>query len=242
MRRHLKRIAAPKCMRILRKIHVWITRPSPGPHPLNRCIPLMVLVRDYLKLGTNSYECKKIIKRGEILVDGRARKSPKFPIGFMDVVSIPKMKKNYRITITKGGYIEPIEIPENESNLKICMIVNKKAIRDGKVQLNLHDGRNILLDKKEASKYQTQASILISIPDQKILNYIPFEKGTKVFLIAGTHAGETAVIEDFHNYEGPQPDRVVLKNEKGEVYETVKDYAFGIGIKKSEVTITGGNP
>lgn len=34
VRRHLKRIAAPKTWPIKRKEHKWIVRPTPGPHPL----------------------------------------------------------------------------------------------------------------------------------------------------------------------------------------------------------------
>ena len=39
-------------------------------------------------------------------VDGRVRTDPKFPLGLFDVLSIPKIKKNYRIMIdVKGRFI-----------------------------------------------------------------------------------------------------------------------------------------
>ena len=45
-------------------------------------------------------------KGGNLLVDNRPRKDPKFPLGFMDCLSIPKIKKNYRILIdVKGRFV-----------------------------------------------------------------------------------------------------------------------------------------
>ena len=73
-----------------------MVRPRPGPHKLNECIPLQILVRDVLKLVDTGSDAKRMIKMGEILVDGKPRKDHKYPAGLMDVVSIPKIKKNYR--------------------------------------------------------------------------------------------------------------------------------------------------
>ena len=39
-------------------------------------------------------------------MDGRVRKDPKFPLGFMDVFSIPKIRKQYRVLIdVKGRFV-----------------------------------------------------------------------------------------------------------------------------------------
>ena len=58
---------------------------------------LLIVVRDILKVADNAREAKIIINNGDILVDGRARKDYKFPVGFMDVISLPKSKKVYRV-------------------------------------------------------------------------------------------------------------------------------------------------
>ena len=45
-------------------------------------------------------------KQANCYVDGRVRKDPKFPLGLMDVFSIPRIKKNYRVLIdVKGRFI-----------------------------------------------------------------------------------------------------------------------------------------
>ena len=58
--RHLKRLAAASCLKIKRKEFKWIVKPSPGPHPKNLCIPLAVLIRDYLGFARNMREVKYI--------------------------------------------------------------------------------------------------------------------------------------------------------------------------------------
>ena len=41
-----------------------------------------------------------------IRIDGRVRTNPKFPLGLMDVLSFPKLKKNYRCLIdVKGRFV-----------------------------------------------------------------------------------------------------------------------------------------
>lgn len=47
-RRHLKRKPAPKTWPIHRKEQVWTIKPRPGPHPISRCLPLTLVVRDIL--------------------------------------------------------------------------------------------------------------------------------------------------------------------------------------------------
>ena len=96
MKKHLKRLAAPLPWHSTKKTAVWITRPRPGPHPIERGIPLLVVVRDMLGYCDTAIEARRIIGNREIMVDGRIVTDPKRPIGFMDVVSIPKTKENFR--------------------------------------------------------------------------------------------------------------------------------------------------
>ena len=68
--RHLKRHAAPTSWKIRRKKFTWAIKPSPGPHPKERSIPLAVLLRDILGIAENAREAKKIVKAGKIAVTG----------------------------------------------------------------------------------------------------------------------------------------------------------------------------
>lgn len=234
MSKHLKRIAAPKTYNTFRKSNVWIVKVAPGPHSKRTSIPLMFIIRDMLHLTRDALETKRLINHGMVLVDGIVRKDYKFPIGLMDIVSIPKLKKNYRVFIDHKGRITLLEVDDKEAKLKLCT-VNNKVNYKGKMQLNLHDGTNILLSKTEAKKYHTEGSVLLSLPERKLLKFLTSKEGAPVFITGGNHIGEIAVISGFHKFEGLQKDLVVLKNNKGIVFETKIDYAFVIGEKKPEV-------
>ena len=182
----LKRLAHPLAK--AKKKAKYTVAPR-GPHPLERSIALAVLIRDYLGFGETYKEVKKVIKKGEILVDGREIKDHKFGVGVFDVVEIPKMNKAYRI-LPRGKKLIPVEIDENEKKLKICKIIGKKAVKGGRIQFNLHDGRNILGE----NTYNTQDSLLIEVPSQKIVKHIPFKEGVLCFIFAGKNAGKTGKI------------------------------------------------
>ncbi|MGH7339935.1 MAG: S4 domain-containing protein, partial [Candidatus Rokuibacteriota bacterium] len=96
MSKHLKRLNAPKAMRVERKKHHWVVKPSPGAHPLLRSVALAVLVRDHLHLAETAREAKGIIGRREVKVDGRPVTNAAFAVGLMDVVSIEKTGDHYR--------------------------------------------------------------------------------------------------------------------------------------------------
>ena len=213
----LKRLASPKWWPIERKIKKF-TVPPRGPHKKSLSLPLQVLLRDALKLAETGKEAKIVIKRGEILIDGRKIKDPKFGVGIFDLIEIPSIKKSWRI-IPKNG-LSLIEIPENEKKLKICKIVDKKTLKGKRDQLNLNDGRNILTKEK----YSTQDSLLIELPEQKIVDHIKFEKGSIAMVLEGRNAGKVSKIKEI------EKNRVWLEDEK--TYEVPKKLIIVVGRDK----------
>jgi len=187
---HQKRLSAPKTYKIPRKISKWIVKPSPGPHNRN-AIPLLVVIRDFLNLADTAREARRIISSGEVLVDGIVRRDYKFPIGLFDVVSIPKIEKNYRIIFDEKGRFVPREV--DDYNMKLYKIINKTIVRGGKVQLNLFDGTNIL----STNDYKTKDSLLLRIPEKEIVDHLKFEDGALVMITGGSHAGEIGKLKDF---------------------------------------------
>lgn len=213
----LKRLASPKWWPIERKIKKF-TVPPRGPHKKNLSLPLQVLLRDTLKLAETGKEARTVIKKGEILIDGRKIKDPKFGVGIFDLIEIPSIKRFWRI-IPKNG-LSLIEIPENEKKLKICKIVDKKTLKGKRDQLNLNDGRNILTKEK----YSTQDSLLIELPEQKIVDHIKFEKGSIAMVLEGRNAGKVSKIKEI------EKNRVWLEDEK--TYEVPKKLVIVVGRDK----------
>ncbi|WP_457548755.1 30S ribosomal protein S4e [Archaeoglobus sp.] len=223
---HQKRLSAPKTYKIPRKIFKWTVKPSPGPHNKN-AVPLLIVVRDYLQLADNAREARRIIASGEILVDGVPRKDYKFPVGLFDVIKIPKLNKSYRMVFDEKGRYVPIEIEDD--NLKLYKIVNKTMVKGGRIQLNLFDGTNVLGD----NSFKTKDSILMEIPEKKIVDHLPFEIGALVMITGGTHAGEMGRVKDYKIVRSSSPNLVTVEVE-GKELTTIEDYIFVVGKKDDE--------
>ena len=146
-RKHLKTYKAPKTWPIHPKEDTWTVKPSAGSHSIENSLSLTLVIRDILKLADNSREAKRIINSGNVLVDGRVIKDYKFPVGFMDIIEIPKTGEVYRVLLDKKGRLQLNKIEENDS--KLCKIVNKSTIKGGKIQVNLHDGKNVIIDEND---------------------------------------------------------------------------------------------
>lgn len=243
MKRNLKRLRAPKFWKEPKKHGKWAAKPRAGPHRQFESIPLMVVLRDVLKIAETGKEAKSIIKMGKVFVDGKARKDQKYPAGAMDVIAIQDYKSYYRIVPTTKG-LELIEIDSKEANKKICSIVGKTTVRDKKLQLNLHDGRNLIVAdsggsdaaKKATEKYNTGDSLLIEVPSQKILEHAKLEKGALALIAKGRNIGMLGKIEGIIVTKTKEPNKIIC-DLAGEKLEVIKDYIFVVGKDKPFVTI-----
>lgn len=222
----MKRFYAPKQWQIKRKGIKFVSRPNPGPHSFRLSMPLNLVIRDLLEYAKNTGEVRRILQNKNVIIDGIRRKDHKFPVGFMDTIVFKETNDYFRVVLNKKGKIALIKIEKNEANLKLCKIIGKSNVK-GKTQLNLYDGRNILLDK---NNYKVGDSLLINLPKQEIKQHLKSEKGVFIYLIGGKHIGETGIVEDV------VADKIKYKKDSN-VYETLKAYAFVIGKEKQLIKI-----
>jgi small subunit ribosomal protein S4e len=225
----MKRLSAPVKWAIPRKTYRWVVKSSPGPHKLKDSIPLQLVVRDRLKLCDTASEARYIIGKHEIMIDGKVVTNYKHPVGFMDVISVPKLKEHYRVMLDTKGKIRLIKIEADESRWKLVRIENKTTVKGGKIQLNMHDGKNILLPKNQ---YKVCDVLKIELGTNKILGVYTFEKGNLAMFIGGSHTGKMAKITDLKVTRSPMPNLV-----KFEDFSTSQDYVFVVGRETSEITI-----
>jgi len=229
---HLKRLLAPGYWRIPKKAFKWTVSPSPGPHPADECIPLLIVIRDLLHLAETGKEAKAIIKKGEVLVDGKPRKDQGYPVGIFDVISIPKIQKHFRVIPFKDG-LKLIEIKAEESDKKIVRINNITAVKGGKLQLNLNDGKNILVEKK---LYSTGDSLLLELPSLRILQHIPLKEGVVVIATKGKMSGKLLTVKKITEGKFKQPSKLICDYEGKEV-EVLKEHAIAVGEKEPLISI-----
>ena len=219
---HLKRVAAPRTWPITRKTSKWVAKPAPGAHSEERGMPLVVVLRDLLHLADKSKEIKQILHEGQVLVDGRVRKDHRFVVGMFDTVSIPKIDASYRVMIGDNGKFKLV--PVRDASTKLCKIVNKTVVREGKIQLNLHDGTTMLA----SNDYKTKDSILIKVPERTIDQHLNYGVGSLVFVADGKHAGTIGRVKAIKVVRSSAPNTVMITTDKGD-FETVEKYVFVIG-------------
>ena len=231
--KHLKRLAAPRAVQIHRKEFKWTYKVTAGPHPVQRSIPLALVVRDYLKLCDTAREATRILQGKAVFVDGRVVTRPKFAVGLMDVVSIPGVKLHFRVLLDRNGRLALHAIDESAAGWKLCRIEDKSTQKGGRTQLNLHDGRNLLV-KEDA--YKTGAVLKLKVPEQKVLSKIEMKEGSVVFLTGGSHVGELATFVKLEEKKSPKPNLVHLQaGDAG--FATIKPYVFPVGEGKAEISI-----
>ncbi|MGZ7159076.1 MAG: 30S ribosomal protein S4e [Methanobacterium sp.] len=235
-RKHLKRYKAPKHWPIHPKENKWTVKPSAGPHAIEKSLPLLLIVRDILKVADNSREAKSIINNGNILVDGRIRKDYKYPVGFMDVVEIPKTEKVYRVLPDEKGRLILHPIAAENKEFKLVKITDKTIIKGGKTQINLHDGRNYL----DEGEYKVGDVVILKIPEQDVNDVISFENGTIGLITGGKHIGEIGRIKDINITRSSMPNTVEMETEDKKTFLTLKDYVFVIGKDEAAITLPGG--
>lgn len=240
--RHLKRMPAPVFWPIHRKEFKWVVKPKPGPHPIRQALPLLLVVRDVLGLAKTKKEARSLIAEGQVEVDGRIRREEKFPVGLMDLVRIPSAKKTYRMITTqeKGLTLHPVKA--EESTFKLCRIENKNIIKDGHIQLNLHDGRNILLKVKDPRKstedtYTTSGVLKIKVPNQEIIDYIKMGEGVFTIVTGGKNIGRYGKIVKLEQEAGPHPTVVTIEAKDGNQFQATLNYVFAIGTNKPWISI-----
>jgi len=211
----------------------WITTQKPGSHPEERSVPLNVVVRDILKFAQNAREASKIINSGMIIVNGKVRKDVKYNVGLMDVISIPKADKYYRVMPSVYGYgitgLVFKEIPEGEAKIKLGKITGKTIIHGGKVQLNMNNGYNIIVDD---DNYHVNDVIVQDVLNGNIIEVLKFDKGKVAVTVSGRHAGHFGEIKE--TIKGTENRKSTTK--LGDV-NTLTDYIFVVGDKKPLITI-----
>lgn len=220
MKRHLKRIGMPKSWPTKRKGITFIARPRPGPHNLKEGITINIILKDILKLAKTTKEIKAILNTKSFLVDNIVRTDYRFPLGVMDTISIKD--KHYRLVLDKKGKFKIISIKKEEAKEKIAKIIGKKPLKKKKMQINLYDGKNILVDKDE---YKVGDSVIVS--DNKIKKCLKLEKGSFIYLTGGKHIGEIGKVEEIKKHKGITKDTITISANKKKI-ETSKDYAYVI--------------
>jgi len=225
---YLKRLNAPKTWKIQRRGLKFITRPKPGAHKMELCLPLNIVMRDMLGHTSTTKELRTLLIGKEVLVDGIKINEKAHQVGLFDVLEIPKIDEHHRMLVTDKGYLLLNKIDKKEAGFKPCKVLNKTILKGGKFQLNLDGGINILVPD---NSYSTGDTLVLSLPDKKITSHIKLEKGVYIFLNGGKHIGDHGAVEEIKGTS------VSYKSHTGTLVDTLKKYALVIGKDKPLISL-----
>lgn len=192
-------------------------------------IPLLVVVRDILKMANNAREAKRIINEKNIHIDGVARTDYKHMVGLFDIVSIPATNEYYRVLLDSKNRFKLFKEDANAG--KLCRINNKTIVRKGAIQLNLHDGTNVL----GSNDYKTFDTIILDTKDHKIIKHLAYKAGNLAMIVGGEHSGEIGKIKQIRKVRGSGTNMVAISNERE--FETVEAYVYVIGETTPQIKV-----
>ncbi len=206
---HLKRNKVPKAWPIPRKGSTFIAIAS---HEKAKSIPLLVVLRDILKIAKTRKEIKHFVFNGDVKINNKVRRSELFPVQVFDIVNLEKTSKNYRMEIVNKKFALK-EISGKEKDEKIVKIIGKRTLGKDRVQMNLQDGQNFLTKEK----FKLGDSAIINTKENKIVKILEIKSGAKVEIISGKHAGEMGVVKEIIQLKRKKSYKIKLEGKEVEV-------------------------
>jgi small subunit ribosomal protein S4e len=242
----LKRKPAPRFWPIHRKEMPWIVKPSSGSHSLESCLPLTLVLRDILGVAQTRKEAKMILSEGKVLVDGTIRSKDDFPVGLMDVISMPEADKYYRVMPShKGLVLNPIS--KEEANFKLVRVEDKTTVENG-VQIALHDGSNMFVKVADVKKpievtYETFDILKVTYPEKQVVSTLKTKEGNLAIITGGKNIGKQGKIVEIEKTEAKKRRQalVVIEDANGVRYQTILDFIFSIGENEPLIGLTEVN-
>jgi len=230
-KKHLKRINAPKSWMLDKLGGIFATKPSQGPHKYRESIPLSIILKNRLKYALTGREVMMIVndKEGNIAVDGKLRKDPRFPAGLMDVVSIKKTGELYRVLYDVKGRFVLRNISQEEAKFKLCK-VTKRSVGPNKIPyIVTHDGRTIRFPNPALAVLDT---IKIDLATGTVVDHLPFETSNLALITSGNNVGRVGVIVHRDRHVGGF-DIVHVRDARGHSFATRIANIFVIGKGKN---------
>ncbi|WP_128476390.1 30S ribosomal protein S4e [Halorussus pelagicus] len=224
MTKHQKRLSVPKSWPVERKTETFTVKADSGPHGEDG-VPLIILLRDVLGYVGSRKEARYALDQGNVLVNGDENVAEDRPIGMFDIIAFTEREEFYRVFPDEGGRLTLTPIEADAAESKLGKIEDKTKVSGGRTQLNLHDGQNLLVEDDE---YSAGDSIVISNDDTEVVAHFPYEEGSLVTAVRGSHAGDIGEVTEIQVTPGSGSNNVVVETDDDGTFETVEEYVVVI--------------
>lgn len=230
-KKHMKRLAAPKHWMVDKLLGVFAPKSRPGAHKGRESLPLILVLRNRLRFALTRGEAMMITKQRLVEVDGRVRIDPKHPVGFQDIINIPKTNEAFRVLYdVKGRFVLQKE-DNNES--KLCKVVKSYTAPNGVPCLATHDGRTLRYPDPLIKAGDT---CVVDLATSKITDFVKFKAGTWCMITGGANTGRVGEIVDVERHPGSF-DIVHVKDANSNTFATRIANIFVIGRRANELLI-----
>ena len=148
-------------------------------------VSVVVALRDMLKLASTSKEVNHMIHNKMIKLNGKIVTDSHQPI---DLFSIFHADKIYKLVLLPTGRFSFEETKDTSRPLRV---IGKTAVKNKKIQYNLHDGTNI----NSNDKINVGDTLVIDF-ENKVKKHISLEKGKGVIITSGSNIGKVGKIKE----------------------------------------------
>ena len=216
-RGYIKRLNAPKYFAIHRKENKYVIRQNPGRHTLQRSIALTLMMAK-VGAGTRRSEYEKVIKDGNVKVNGNVVKEPKYPVGLNDMVSVGS--ENYSINIDSRGHMTANKA---DKATQVYKVIGKYKYRKNQMMLRLHDGRAV----KAAKDANVNDSVVLA--GSSVSKVMKLDSGSKCEVIEGVHVGKSGTVSEIRAGNMHKQKSVIVEPSNGQKFETLVKNIIVVG-------------
>jgi len=224
-KKHLKRLDAPHHWMLGKQEGIWAPRPSPGPHKLRECLPIILVLRNRLKYALTKNEANMICMQKLVKVDGKVRTDVNFPAGFMDVLQIEKSGDQFRLMYDTRGRFVLHRISDEETKFKLCRVNKQELTSKGIPYIATHDGRTI---RYNDPLIKVNDTVKVDVETGKVLEFFKFEVGNMVMITGGRNAGRVGALTNIEMHPGSF-DICHIRDSSGTSFATRRSNVFIIG-------------
>tara|TARA_Y100000310_G_C20688081_1_gene820393 strand:- start:1320 stop:1943 length:624 start_codon:yes stop_codon:yes gene_type:complete len=152
---------------------------------LSNSVPVVIALRDMLKLAKTSAEVKKMITSKLLKINNKLVRSHKESIKLFNIF---QADKKYQLILLPTG---KFAFQETKDDKRLCKVIGKKLLKKNSIQINLHDGSNSLTSEK----INTGDSVYLD-SSGKVNSHVSLEKSKDAFIISGKYAGQECKIQE----------------------------------------------
>ena len=224
-KKHMKRLGAPKSWMLDKLGGIYAPRPSPGPHKLRECLPLIILIRNRLKFALNGNEVQTILMQRLCKVDGKVRTDVTYPSGFMDVISFDSIQQHYRLLYDVKGRFKLVPIKADEAKFKLCKVTRNQLGAKSIPYIATSDSRTMRFPDPDIKIHD---SVKVDLSTGKVQEFFKFEVGNVAMVTGGHNIGRVGVIERRERHPGSY-EIIHIKDTNGHSFATRIENVFVIG-------------